>query len=193
MTDSDDEILSFLRAIDDELAQIANEGERLNLYLLGRSVLILSYGVHLMTKDVDVVYDQRSVLLAQAETRFGKDTPAARKHDLYLETVSSGLPPLPQGYERRSRSIPGDWHVLCPYLPEIHDLAASKLSRFHAKDREDLQILCDIGDLTVDGLHAAVESAFAFAADEEDDPKRKRVNKNLGIIVDYLEGRRKTL
>jgi hypothetical protein len=43
------EILEFLRAIDAELTQHAEEGETLDLYLIGRSALVLGYGVNLAT------------------------------------------------------------------------------------------------------------------------------------------------
>jgi hypothetical protein len=189
----DEEILAFLQAIDDELARSAAEGEVLPLYLLGRSALVLGFGIRLMTRDVDVVHVHDSVLLERALTRFGVGTDAAARHGFYLEAVSSALPPLPLGYQGRCRAIPGPWQVLRPGLPEIHDLAATKLSRFHARDREDLRILADTGELTVEGLQSAVDSAFAFAADEEEDPKRRRVNAKLRVLVDYLEGRRREL
>jgi hypothetical protein len=82
---------------------------------------------------------------------------------------------------------------LRPGRPEIHDLAATELSRFHARDRQDVQILRDTGDLSVDGLRSAVEPAFAFRADEEEDPKRKNAYANPRTVVDYLEGKRRTL
>ena len=160
-----EDIFSFLLAIDDELAKVAADGERLDLYLLGRSALVLGFGVRLMTKDVDVVYTHGSNLLDRAIEIFGVGTSSAAAHGFYLEAVSSGLPPLPSGYQKRCIAIPGPWRVLRPGRPEIHDLAATKLSWFHARDREDVQILCDTGDLTVDGLRSAVELAFAFSAD----------------------------
>jgi hypothetical protein len=189
----DDEILSFLRAIDDDLARDAAEGEALDLHLLGRSALVLGFGVRLMTVDVDVVYVHGSALLDRALATFGAGTAAAARHGFYLEAVSSGLPPLPSGYQARCNPIPGPWRVVRPHLPAIHDLAATKLSRFHARDREDLRILGDTGELTADGLRAAVDLAFAFAADEDEDPKRKAAYGNLGVVVDYLEGRRREL
>jgi hypothetical protein len=45
----------------------------------------------------------------------------------------------------------------------------TKLSRFHAKDREDLQILSDSGSLNAENLLNALASAFMW--DEADDPK----------------------
>jgi hypothetical protein len=189
----DEEILSFLRAIDDRLALIAVPGETLDLHLLGRSALVLGFGVQLMTKDVDVVYIHGSPLLERAVDIFGAGTPGSTRHGFYLETVSSGLPPLPIGYQNRSVAIPGSWRVLRPYRPEIHDLAATKLSRFHARDREDLRILCDTGELTAAGLRIAVDLAFSFAAAEDEDPKRRTAYSNLELVVDYVEGRRREL
>jgi hypothetical protein len=146
-----------------------------------------------MTKDIDVVYVHGSPLLDRAVEIFGDGTAAAARHGFYLEAVSSGLPPLPIGYQNRCVAIPGPWRVLRPGRPEIHDLAATKMSRFHARDREDLQILCDTGELSADGLRAAVDLAFTFAADEDEDPKRRRAYANLRVVVDYLEGRRRGL
>ena len=42
-----DEILAFLEAIDAELVTHAGEGERLDFYLIGRSALILRYGLNI--------------------------------------------------------------------------------------------------------------------------------------------------
>jgi hypothetical protein len=45
-----DEILGFLEAVDAELVKHAKEGETVALYLIGRSALILRYGLNLATK-----------------------------------------------------------------------------------------------------------------------------------------------
>ena len=75
--------------------------------------------------------------------------------------------------------------------PDPHDLAVTKLKRFHAKDRVDLQILCDSGELDSDLLRRGLESAFAWA--EKDDPDREVAARNLSLVVGYLEGRTHTL
>jgi Nucleotidyltransferase of unknown function (DUF6036) len=49
------DIVRFLHAIDEELALRASDGEALDLFLIGRSALILRYGLSLATKDVDLV------------------------------------------------------------------------------------------------------------------------------------------
>ncbi len=82
------------------------------------------------------------------------------------------------------------WKVLRPKHLEAHHLAVSKLRRFHAGDREDLRILCDSGELTLEGLNEALNSAYPFGMDEEEDPGCKQVNDHFRRVVDYLEGRR---
>jgi hypothetical protein len=147
-----DEILGFLEAIDAELVKHAKEGERLDLYLIGRSALILRYGLNLATKDVDIVHFHGSELELRAVELFGKGTRNAERLGFYLEPVPQGLPPIPRGYCPRSEDLPGPWRVLRPRQPEPHDLAVTKLKRFHAKDRGDLRILCDSGQLNAERL-----------------------------------------
>ncbi len=187
----DHDLLHFLRAIDAELVGQTREGETVDLHLLGRSALILGYGLNLMTKDVDIVDIHDSPLQKIAVETFGKDTPAARRLGFYLESVSSGLPPLPGGYQTRCIDIEGTWTVIRPKRPEANDLAVTKLKRFHAKDREDVRILCDRGLLDAVTLRERLDSAHAFT--EEGEPGREAAYANLETVIDYLEGRRRTL
>jgi hypothetical protein len=185
------ELLLFLKAIDDELAKHAGKGETVNLYLLGRAALILGYGLSLMTKDIDIVHTHNSPLQEIAEMAFGRDTPTAARWGFYLESVSSGLPPLPLGYQSRCVDVEGDWAVIRPKRPEPNDLAVTKLGRFHAKDREDLRILSDRGLLNAVTLKERLDQAHLWS--EEGDPKSEAAYRNLGIVIDYLEGRRPTI
>lgn len=187
-------ILSFLHAIDEELARIVPEGTTLNLYLIGRSPLIIRYGVGLATSDVDFVWLLgSSELESKALDLFGKDTRNALDWGLYLQEVPQGLPPIPTGYDKRSVDIPGNWRVLRPKYPDPNDHAVTKLKRFHAKDRQDIQGMCDRGDLQEDRLRAALNSAFMWAADEEEDPGRKDAYENLERVIKYLQGKSSTL
>jgi Nucleotidyltransferase of unknown function (DUF6036) len=191
-----DEILDFLKVIDSELIQHARAGETLDLYLIGRSALVVRYGLKLATKDIDIVHFHGCALERKALELFGKGTPHAERLGFYLELVPQGLPPIPGGYCRRSDDIAGSWQVLRPKQPKPHDLAVTKLSRFHAKDREDLRVLCDSGEVNAEESRKALDSAsasasaFAFAADADEDPQRKRAYTSLGIVIEYLEGKR---
>jgi hypothetical protein len=187
------EIEQFLHAIDDELAKSTRAGERLDLYLLGRAALILRFGLSLATKDIDLVTrGDESELQRKTLELFGKGTSNAVRWGLYLEPVPEGLPPVPGSYRRLSSELPGDWKVLRPRQLDPHDLAITKLKRFHAGDREDLQILCS-GNLTASGLQRALDSAYPFGMDEEEDPDCKRVKDHFRKVIDYLEGRVRNL
>lgn len=188
------EIVRFLQAIDEELAVHARKDERLDLYLVGRAALIVRYGLGIATKDVDLVTrGDVPPLQEKAFELFGKGRPGALRWGLYLEAVPEGFPPVPGSYRKLSEDMPGDWHVLRPKLLDPHDLAITKLRRFHAGDREDLRILCDSGDIAAEGLDRALHSAYPFGMDEEEDPGCKRVNDHLKKVIDYLEGRRREL
>jgi hypothetical protein len=185
------EILRFLEAIDAELLKHAGKGETLDVHLLGRSALILGFGLTLMTKDIDIVYVHGSRLQQLAVETFGKDTLRASQHGFYLEAVSSGLPPLPAGYQARCIALLGTWRVIRPMRPEANDLAVTKLRRFHAKDREDVRILCDTGLLSSDTLRERLDAAHYFT--EEEDEGRRASYANLEVVIEYLKGRRRTL
>jgi len=89
-----EDLFAFLEAVGAELARHAVGSETLDLHLLGRSALILGYGVRLMTKDVDVVDIAGSRLLAIAVQVFGKGGPVS----------ASTWRPSPRGF-RRCRSV----------------------------------------------------------------------------------------
>lgn len=184
---ANEDVRRFLGAIDSELARHAEPGEILNLYLLGGSALILGYGGKRATVDVDVVLRHEDLrLLDIAVERFGRDNPRRLAGDFYLETVSSGLPPLPAGYERRCGDVPGEWTVIRPKYLEAHDLIATKLRRFNARDRADVEFLCDTGKVDSDMLQERFNSAHQFS--DLDDPHVVEASENLKRVLDYLDG-----
>lgn len=185
-----EDITTFLVAVDAELVRHAEPGETLDLYLLGRSALMLGYGVQLMTKDVDVVDIAGSRLLGVAVDIFGKKKSGQLAHHFYIETVSSGLPPLPIGYQKRCVEIPGRWRIIRPKSPEVHDLVVTKLKRFHQGDREDIRILCDTGDVDATTLQDRLDLAHTFS--DRDDPKVISAFGNLQTVMEYLNGLRRT-
>jgi hypothetical protein len=188
---STETLMGFLNAIDAELVKHATADETLELHLIGRSAMILGFGLQLMTKDVDVVEVRPSHLLTVASEVFKKGAPGNAGYGFYLETVSSGFPPLPIGFEKRCIDIVGPWQVIRPKRPEGHDLVVTKLKRFHQGDREDVRILCDTGEIEVQLLRSRFEMAHVFS--DLDDPKVVKALMNLESVVEYLNGRRSTL
>jgi hypothetical protein len=190
-----DEILSFLNRLDAALTPFAKEGERFDMFLLGRSALVMLYGFTLSTRDIDVVGRLNPNLDAKALELFGKDSATAASLGIYLDPVPQGLPPLPHWYRKRAEMVPGSWSVLRLWKLEVHDLAATKLKSFRAKDRQDLQALCDRGFLTAARLRESLEAAFPLrspkAEDAENDPDSPdwgTALANLRRVEAYLNG-----
>ncbi len=98
------EILQFLKTVDSELVKYADEGETLEFHLIGRSALILRYGLSLMTKDVDIVQFHGRKLENKAIEFFGKGTSNAKRLGFYLEQV-------PRGYRQSPAAIATDQKI----------------------------------------------------------------------------------
>lgn len=113
---------------------------------------------------------------------FGRGTNRAKQLGLYLEVVPEGLPPVPGGYEKRAKRIQGPWTVLKVFHLDLHDLAATKLRRFAAKDREDIRQLCDLGHLDPNVLEEILEKAFRWSLDKDGDPHRDAAFTHLRIV-----------
>jgi len=153
--------LRFLDAIDAVLATRAQQEQRLDLYVIGKAAVILFYGgeqAGAMTSDVDVVQISYppAPLLSAALERFGRGTAGAKEHNLYLESVLDGIPPLAGSFKTRCTRMAGAWKVLTVWQPEANDLAASKLKRYAVKDRDDLRHLCDKGLLQAEKLRQSL-------------------------------------
>ena len=182
-----DQILRFLKAIDDALAGRANEGDHLDLYLIGRAALILFHDVgrgSAMTADVDVVQisQTREPLFQLALELFGAGTRAT--HGLYLEAVPSGLPPMPGAFRARSQPFAEEsYRVLMVHQLEVHDLVVSKLRRFAAKDRQDIRELCDKGLLRPEELKSAFDSAFVWTTEKDGDDARDNASAALQSVT----------
>ncbi|HEV3260860.1 MAG TPA: DUF6036 family nucleotidyltransferase [Gemmataceae bacterium] len=193
-----EQIQRFLDALDKALVPHAAKGERLELYAIGRSALILHYGLRLATagtKDFDVVKigDSFTPLARKALELFGKGTDSARQLGLYVDMVQDGLPPLPMGFRGRCQEVEGGWQVIRVWRLEIHDLAATKLRCFRPQDRDDLQFLCDAQKLRADKLKEALDLAFIWSMEKDGDPNRDRAFVHLERVILYLQGRSRTL
>ena len=105
-----EQIHRFLNELDAELAKVSKPGERLDLYHLGRSVLILRFALQgLATKDFDIVWMRESPLEDLALESFGKGKPRSEELGMYLDPVAQDLPPLPGRFKSRSVAwtVPG--------------------------------------------------------------------------------------
>jgi hypothetical protein len=182
-------LLRFFHEIDEALVPFA-DGQRMDLYHLGRTALMVGYGATFATKDIDIV-QLRTPLEEKAHALFGKDSAKAKELGLYLDLVPQPLPPVSNGFCRRSKEVQGNWQVIRLWELEPNDLAATKMRAFRPQDRQDLQFLCDLGVLQVDQLRQSMEEAWLWEPPDEEE--RAEAFANLEIVIAYLEGRSRTL
>jgi Nucleotidyltransferase of unknown function (DUF6036) len=189
----EEKLHQLLQELDDALAVIVQPGQRLDLYNIGRSALILHYNQSGMTtKDLDIV-SLRTELEAKALELFGKGTANATALGVYREAVPQGLPPVPHGFLLRCQEVEGGWKVIRLWRPEPHDLAATKVLSFRSNDRQDIQFLCEARLLKPDKLREAMEQAWINTMDKDGDPLRERAFANLEKVLAYLNGETTTL
>lgn len=183
-----DRIIGLLMELDRLLAEFGAT-EVLDLYHLGRSAVVWQFGSQVTTRDFDVIRPHVSdELIAFVEKSVGKGTDAATRHGTYLEFVNEGWPPVSQGCERRSTLEPGAWTRLRLFELDPHDLAATKLRRFAAHDREDIRFLCDLGKLESDRLREILELAYLLNLEKDGDRFRDDAFEHLEIVQKYLRG-----
>jgi hypothetical protein len=185
-----DRIIAFLNDLNRALKPIA-DGERLDLYHIGRSALVWKHGFVAATVDVDVITQHGNErLMSEAIRVFGAGTDKAKEHDLYLEEVPAGLPPVWGGCFKRATEVAERWSVIRLFHLEDHDFAVTKLKRFSAKDREDIRIMCDQGLLNPDTLTERVRAAYLLHneqnPDKDDDPSAEAAFANLKVVAKYL-------
>jgi hypothetical protein len=183
-----DRILMFLNAIDAVLEPAAM-GQTLNIYHIGRSALVWEYDYIETTIDIDILRPRGGEALVElALSLFGKETDGAKAHGLYLDIVNEAFPPMPAGYEKRAHAVEGPWMVLRVFHLDPHDLAASKLRRSAARDRQDIRQLCDWGHLDPKRLEKILEKAFPFNLEKDGDEFRDTAFEHLRIVQRYLNG-----
>lgn len=168
-------ISEFFRDIDSLWSPSSDP--KIRLRLIGSTALMLQTSYERGTKDSDVLETDslddatKRRLLGLA----GKGTATSKRHRLYLDIVSRGLPFLPRPpvvhlhAELNATLSSFEIEVL-----DVVDVAVSKLKRFHRDDVDDIIAMIDRQRIThgalVDRFRSAVE-AFSGDARAEDLPR----------------------
>jgi hypothetical protein len=137
---------------------------KIRLRIIGSSALMLQTDYERGTKDSDVL--ETSDLTLDIKKRMldlaGEGTELHKKHRLYIDFVSSGIPFLPQV---------ALYHPLAPLnavlrhfhveVLDVVDVVVAKLKRFHAADRSDIDAMVKKGLVA----HARLVARFRDAVD----------------------------
>jgi hypothetical protein len=165
---------AFFRGID--AGWSSTQPEKIELRVIGSGALMLQVDYVRCTKDSDVL--ETAQLTAGIKDRLlelaGKGTAIHTKHRLYLDIVHSGLPFLPQAPR---------WHPLGDlneslrhfelHVLDVVDVVVSKLKRFNADDRSDIEAMVELERVP----HAELISRFKSAVDIYSMDARARSSK----------------
>lgn len=171
-----------MQTVERLLVDVSNAWEletRPTLKIIGCSALLLRTNYDRGTKDSDVLQTasldraSREHLLALS----GQGTPLAKRWGVYVEIVESGLPFLPHVPKWHPVTIEGMRDAFTVEALDVVDVVVSKLKRFHANDRADVEAMIERGLVAHDVLIARFRDAvdmFAATAYADDLPKYVR-------------------
>jgi Nucleotidyltransferase of unknown function (DUF6036) len=152
-------IIAYLGVLDSHLVA---SGRSTPLYLSGGAAVVLAYGSTDRTKDVDAFVAQRNEVLDELQAWAGKNTAVAKREGYFFEVVPPIYPAAPGMFER-SIPIEGlNLRAITPFAIELHDIIITKLGRYHAKDRSDIELLTRIPRFHEEQLAAL----YALARDD---------------------------
>jgi hypothetical protein len=148
-----DELRTFLRALDGELASAAS------LVVIGGGALALAYVESAATHDIDT-FDSSGQEIKEAAKR------ARRITGLFVPIGDSSIAQLPEGSESRLRHILPELKKLVVHVLEQHDLAVSKLLRGNIHDRQQLNELHKVKALDLGTLNARFDDLIGAVIGE---------------------------
>jgi hypothetical protein len=136
-----DSLLDYLGVLD---RRLVDTGKSTRLYLSGGAAVVLAYGSTERTKDVDAFVAHRNQVLDELQAWAGKNTAIAKREGYFFEVVPP-IYPLAPGMFDRALPIEGlNLQAITPFAIELHDIIITKLGRYHAKDRSDIELLTRI-------------------------------------------------
>lgn len=138
-----------------------SDASRLRLAVIGSSALFLQTSYQRGTKDADVLeVPPFDAATAEALLRIaGRGSPLHKRHRIYLEVVRSGVPFLPQNPSWHPAPFGEQLSNLDLRVLDVVDVVVSKIKRFSANDRADIDAMARHGRLP----HAALVERFQDA------------------------------
>ncbi len=139
-----DNIKNFFAELDREWKGAATS--KIHLRILGSSALILQTDYNRGTKDADVLEtaDITASVKKELLELAGRGTTIHKRHRIYLDIVSGGIPFLPQSPHyiplRELNRALAHFHV---EVMDVVDVVVSKIKRFGADDVSDIRAMVE--------------------------------------------------
>ncbi len=157
-----DNLVGFLHDIDAQL----NLKKTYSLYLLGGSALLLYYGSHRSTVDIDLVSsDEAKDILKIA----GRNSKLSKEHNgLYVDVPADGMYLISENFEEEAREFKESFKNIRVYVLDPYTLIISKISRLENKDFQDIEFLFTTQKLSLAILEKKYKQAVTTFAEEID-------------------------
>lgn len=153
------------------------------LKVIGTSALALRVGYLRGTRDADVLETLDPAASAHLLHLAGPDSELALRWRVYVELVGRGLPFLPMGPQWHPVALPGAPDGIVSVLAlDVVDVVVSKLKRFHANDRADIDAMVQAGHVTHGALVARFCSAVERFAGDARAEELPRYVRNLHAV-----------
>jgi hypothetical protein len=179
-----DSLLGYLAVLD---RRLIDTGKSTRLYLSGGAAVVLAYGSTERTKDVDAFVAERNEVLDELQVWAGKNTVIAKREGYFFEVVPP-IYPLAPGMFDRALPIEGlNLQAITPFSIELHDIIITKLGRYHAKDRSDIELLTRIPGFR----HERLTELYALARDDMKSywpDKLERTDRNFNLVRTVILG-----
>jgi len=179
-----DSLVGYLAVLD---RRLIDTGKSTPLYLSGGAAVVLAYGSTERTQDVDAFVSERNEVLDELQAWAGKNTVIAKREGYFFEVVPP-IYPLAPGMFDRALPIEGlNLHAITPFAIELHDIIITKLGRYHAKDRSDIELLTRIPGFR----HERLTELYALARDEMKTywpDKLEKTDRNFNLVRTVILG-----
>ena len=179
-----DSLLGYLAVLD---RRLIDTGKSTRLYLSGGAAVVLAYGSTERTKDVDAFVAERNEVLDELQVWAGKNTVIAKREGYFFEVVPP-IYPLAPGMFDRALPIEGlTLQAITPFAIELHDIIITKLGRYHAKDRSDIELLTRIPGFR----HERLTELYALARDDMTSywpDKLEKTDRNFNLVRTVILG-----
>lgn len=172
----------FLREVDG--AWPAQAPTPITLSIIGSTALMLQTSYRRGTKDSDVLEVELDVEATTTLLQLaGRDTALARKHRLYVDLVKPGVPFLPhEPHWIPLEALNATLEHLDVRVLDIVDVVVSKLKRFSADDRSDIDRMVALGHVDHGALLRRFESAWDLFLHDARAPDLVRYARHLNMV-----------
>ena len=173
-----DSLLGYLAVLD---RRLIDTGKSTRLYLSGGAAVVLAYGSTERTKDVDAFVAERNEVLYELQVWAGKNTVIAKREGYFFEVVPPIYPMAPGMFERALPIDGLNLQAITPFAIELHDIIITKLGRYHAKDRSDIELLTRVPGFR----HELLTELYALARDDLKtywSDKLEKTDRNFNLV-----------